>query len=91
MLAASSGPAGVTIRVRSMGCTAKADFAFFIERKGAGETLAFGRKRADACKGPGGAVDITFSYAELGLDPAGPVFLMNPLEHDGRRSGRPER
>jgi hypothetical protein len=62
-----------------MGCTAKADFVFFVERKEAGPTLAFGRRSADACKGPGGFVDLTFGYAELGLDPARPFFLVNPL------------
>ena len=77
--AASSGPAGLTIRVRSMGCTAKSDFAFYVEKKGAGETVAFGRKRVDACKGPPALIDLTFAYAELGVDPARPLFLMNPL------------
>jgi hypothetical protein len=79
VLAASASGSGLTIRVRTMGCTAKGDFAAFVEHKGAGETVAFGRKRVDACKGPSGFVDLTFAYAELGVDPGKPLFLMNPL------------
>ncbi|HUZ12925.1 MAG TPA: hypothetical protein VMU93_08765 [Caulobacteraceae bacterium] len=82
MLAVRISADGVTITVRSMGCTTKADFAFYVERAGPGERVAFGRRRVDACKGPAGYVDLTFSYAELALNPARPLFLMNPL---GRR------
>jgi len=80
ILAASAGRDGVTIRVRSMGCTTKEDFAFYVERRGAASTLAFARKRVDVCKSPyAPPLNLTFTYAELGLDPMRPVFLLNPL------------
>ena len=43
---------GVTIVVRSRGCTTRADFVFYVDRKDAIPTLAFGRRRIDACSGP---------------------------------------
>jgi hypothetical protein len=80
ILAASAGRDGVTIRVRSMGCTTKTDFAFYVERRTAGSTLAFARKRVDVCKSRyAPPLNLTFTYAELGLDPTRPIFLLNPL------------
>ncbi len=80
ILAARAGADGVTIRVRSHGCTAKADFVFHLERLGDGQSLAFGRRRVDVCKTPDAApADVTFSYAELGIDPARPIFILNPF------------
>ena len=64
----------------SNGCTAKADFAFYVERRGEAVTLAFGRKRVDTCKSFAmGKTDLSFTWAELGLAPRTPVFLLNPL------------
>ncbi|MFI4934229.1 MAG: hypothetical protein ACHP7N_06395 [Caulobacterales bacterium] len=84
IIAASAGGDGVTIRVASHGCTAKGDFAIYVEKKGAGATVAFGRKRVDVCKSAGaGPVELTFTYAELGVDPKAPLFLMNPLGRTG--------
>lgn len=78
--AVSSGREGVTVRVSSNGCTTKEDFAFFVERKGGEVTLAFGRKRLDRCQSFAiGNTDLTFSYAELGVDPRAAVFVLNPL------------
>jgi len=77
---------GVTIRVRSSGCTTKQDFAFYIERAAPTPTLVFGRKRIDTCKGPAGAVDLSFSFAELGLGHGAQVFILNPFAGE---SGRP--
>jgi hypothetical protein len=75
-----AGRAGVTIRVASNGCTAKADFAHFVERREGAVTLAFGRKRLDTCKSFAmGQASVTFSYEELGLTPGAPAFLLNPL------------
>jgi len=66
--------------VASNGCTAKADFAFYVERRAEAVTLAFGRKRIDTCKSFAmGKAELTFTWAELGVPPRTPVFLLNPL------------
>jgi hypothetical protein len=80
LYAAHAGHGALTIRVSSNGCTTKADFAFYVERKGDAVTLAFGRKRIDDCKSfAAGHTDLTFTWAELGVAPRAPVFLLNPL------------
>jgi len=77
---AEAGRDAITIRVSSNGCTSRGDFAFFIERRGDAVTLAFGRKRVDTCRAFAmGHADLTFTWAELGLAPHTPVFLLNPL------------
>ena len=50
LYAAQAGREALKIWVASNGCTAKADFAFYVERRGQTATLAFGRKRVDPCK-----------------------------------------
>jgi len=71
---------GLTIRVASRGCTRKADFVFFVERRAGVTTLAFGRKRLDTCRRPRAAeASLSFSFKELGLDPEEPVVVMNPV------------
>ncbi len=70
---------GVTIQVRSRGCTIRGDFAFYVERKGPIPTLAFGRRRVDACAGPAAVMEIAFSWMELGLTAGEPVLVVNPL------------
>lgn len=80
LYAAVAGRDALTIRVGSNGCTAKADFAFYLERKGAAVTLAFGRKRLDGCRSFAmGSTELTFTWAELGVPPRTPVFLLNPI------------
>lgn len=80
LFAARAGPDALTIRVSSNGCTRKDDFAFYVERRGEAVTLSFGRKRLDTCKSFAmGHEDLAFSWAELGLPPSAPVFLLNPL------------
>ena len=79
LYAVEAGRREVTIRVRSFGCTAKDDFAFFVERQGQAVTLAFGRRRLDVCRAAPRPVALTFTYAELGLSPREPVFLLNPI------------
>ncbi|MBL8774241.1 MAG: hypothetical protein JNK30_22825 [Phenylobacterium sp.] len=80
LYAAVAGKDGLTISVASNGCTAKADFAFYVERKGDALTVAFGRRRIDACRTVVmGRTDLTFTWAELGVPPRTPVFLLNPL------------
>ena len=77
---AEAGRKALTISVASNGCTAKADFAFYVERKGEAVTLAFGRKRLDTCRSFAvGRTDLVFTWAELGLPTQTPVFLLNPL------------
>lgn len=77
---AEAGREALTISVASNGCTTKADFAFYLERRGEAVTLAFGRKRIDTCKSFAmGRAELTFTWAELGLEPRTPVFLLNPL------------
>jgi len=80
LYSAQAGRQALTIRVSSNGCTAKADFAFYVERRGEAVTLAFGRKRIDPCKSFAmGQTELSFSWEELGLAPTTPVFLLNPL------------
>jgi hypothetical protein len=82
LYAVQAGRRDVTIRVVSFGCTAKADFAFFVERQGQATTLAFGRRRVDPCRAAAHHVDLTFTYEELGLSAREPVFMLNPLIAD---------
>ncbi|MBI1199882.1 MAG: hypothetical protein GC203_18645 [Phenylobacterium sp.] len=77
---AQAGRDGITISVASNGCTEKADFAFYLERRGQALTLAFGRKRVDTCRSFAmGRTDLSFTWDELNLPPRAPVFLLNPL------------
>ena len=77
---ADAGREAITISVASNGCTAKADFAFYVERKGGAVNLAFGRKRIDPCKSFAmGKTDLIFTWSELGVEPRAEVFLLNPL------------
>jgi hypothetical protein len=76
--AATTTREGLAIRVASQGCTAKPDFAFYVEQRGGAATLAFGRRHVDVCKQAGEA-ELIFTWAELGLDPKARVFLLNPV------------
>jgi hypothetical protein len=77
---ADAGREALTISVSSNGCTAKADFTFHLEQQGGATTLAFARRRIDTCKSFAiGKTDLTFTWAELGVAPRTPVFLLNPL------------
>lgn len=77
---AEAGRGGLIIRVASNGCTTKADFAHFVERRDGAVTLAFGRKQLDQCKSFAmGQASLVFTFEELGLAPGAPVFLLNPL------------
>jgi hypothetical protein len=80
LYAAEAGREALTIQVGSNGCTAKADFAFYVERRGEAVTLAFGRRRVDPCKSfAQGKTALSFTWEELGLAPRAPVFLLNPV------------
>ena len=77
---AVAGPYGVTIRVASNGCATTPDFAFYVERRPDGVTIAFARKRLALCRSHAKAQqEISFSWVELGLAPGTPVFFLNPL------------
>jgi hypothetical protein len=78
--AAKAGREGLTLRVASNGCTARADFTFYVERKGEAVQVAFARRKLDPCKSfAQGSTELAFTWAELGIEPRTPVFLMNPL------------
>jgi hypothetical protein len=80
LYAAEAGRGALTIRVSSNGCTQKADFAHFVERKGAGVALAFGRRRLDPCRSFAmGQASLVFTYEELGVEPGAAIFLLNPM------------
>jgi hypothetical protein len=80
LYAAQAGRDALVIQVSSNGCTTKADFAFYVDRKGGAVTLAFGRTRLDTCQSFAmGKTELSFSWTELGLAPRTPVFLLNPL------------
>jgi hypothetical protein len=71
---------GLTLRLPAHDCAKKADFAWYIERRGDVTTVAFARKRLNPCRRPRGAsLEIAFTYAEMGLDPAAPLVVLNPL------------
>jgi len=79
LYAAQAGRDAITIRVSSNGCTSRGDFAFYVERRGGTVTLAFGRKHVDTCRVAMGHIDLAFTWAELGVAPRTPVFLLNPV------------
>jgi len=77
---ATAGRGGLTLRVASNGCTSRPDFTFYVEKQRGAVQIAFARRRIDACKSAApGTTELTFTWAELGLDPRNPVFLLNPL------------
>ena len=80
LYAARAGRDGLTIQVRSAGCTVKGDFAFYVERRGDVAAVAFGRKHVETCKAAAiQPAELAFTWEELGLAPRTPVFLLNPL------------
>jgi len=80
LYAADAGREAIVIQVGSNGCTAKDDFVFHVERRGGTVTLAFARRRLDPCKSFAmGRAALAFSWAELGIEPRTPVFVLNPL------------
>ncbi len=81
LYAAFSGREGLRIKVASNGCTAKADVAFYVERRGHGVAIAFGRKHVEACKSSlKSQAELAFTWEELGLAPNVRIFLLNPIE-----------
>ena len=80
LYAATAGREGLSLSVGSNGCTARPDFSFYLERRGEAQSLAFARRKLDRCQSFAmGRTDIVFTWAELGVDPTRPVFLLNPV------------
>ncbi len=79
LLAAEAGADGLTIRVTSKGCAAKADFVFRVDRKAGHAVVAFARRRLETCKGTVGSAMLSFSYEELGLTHGERIVIANPL------------
>lgn len=70
---------GLKVRMASTGCTLKADIVFRVDRSDGRAVLAFARRRLETCRfGDVGAVDLVFSYAELGLRRGERVTVANP-------------
>jgi hypothetical protein len=84
LLSASVAEGSLTIRVKSNGCTAREDFAWFVERKANRYAVAFGRKKIDACKAVARPLDLTWTFAELGLPKGAAVAVVNPLSSPPR-------
>ncbi len=79
LLAARAGAGALTIRVRSRGCAAKADFVFRVDRRDGRAVVAFARRRLETCKGPVGVADLVFRYDELGLTRGERIVIANPI------------
>ncbi|MET3528244.1 hypothetical protein [Phenylobacterium koreense] len=80
LYAARAGKDALVIEVASNGCTKKEDFAFYLERRLQAATLSLARKRLDACRSFAmGKAELTFTWAELGIERPEAVFLLNPL------------
>ena len=78
--AVTAGRSGVTVRLASGGCTRKADLTVALSTKPPRPLLLIARRRPDACRtSPGGAVDVVWSYAELGIKPGQAFSVANPL------------
>jgi hypothetical protein len=78
LLAVDAGADGLTIRVRSTGCAAKADFVFRVDREAGHAVVAFARRRLETCRGRPGVTDLTFSYDELGIARGERFVIANP-------------
>jgi len=79
LLAASVAADSLTIRVLSNGCTAREGFVFYVERGAGRYAVAFARKALDRCRAAPTPVDLTWSFAELGLPKGAAVAVVNPL------------
>ena len=70
----------VMARVNSNGCTKKEDFATVVRKNGGRATVGFARKSEDRCRNVvASTADLTWTFAELGLEPGGEVRVINPF------------
>jgi hypothetical protein len=79
----SAGGQGVTVQLPANGCNlTKSDFTVAISRSAERPTVLIARRRGAGspvlCKGQP-RVDITWSYADLGLSAGQPFSVANPL------------
>lgn len=75
----TAGREGLSLRLASRGCTLKVDIVFRVDRSEGRAVLAFARRRLETCRfGDVGAVDLAFSYAELGLGRGERFEVANP-------------
>ncbi|PIB93326.1 hypothetical protein [Caulobacter sp. FWC2] len=79
LLAAKAGSDALTVRVASKGCATKADFVFRVDRHDGHAVVAFARRRLETCKGPSVAVELRFTYDELGLTHADRIVIANKV------------
>ncbi|MBC7668014.1 MAG: hypothetical protein H7236_06045 [Gemmatimonadaceae bacterium] len=70
---------GLVLRVTSSGCTRKEDFTFYLDHAALPPTVAFARKRVDGCHEAAEAVELRFSYEELGVVGRGRLAVLNPV------------
>jgi hypothetical protein len=80
----SAGDRGVTVQLAPAGCNpTKSDFTIAISKSADRPTILIARRnRANPlvlCKGQPASVDITWSYADLGLSSGQPFSVANPL------------
>lgn len=71
----------VIFRVTSNGCTDESSFSTEISSRGGDRyTVSIDRKRADLCRAlvPDG-VEVSYSFAELGLPDGADVTVLNPI------------
>ncbi len=77
---ADAGREALAVSVATNGCTTKADFGVYLERKDNTLAVAIGRKRVDTCNAlVQGRTEIRFSWVELGVPADAQVFILNPL------------
>jgi len=75
----TAGREGLTVRVASKGCAARADFVFRLDRSDGKTVIAFARRRLETCRfGEIGTTDLAFSYEELGLKRGERFAVANP-------------
>ncbi len=83
LYAVSANGQGVTVRVPSPGCALrKADLTVAVGKTARGPMLLIAQKHPDAareCRANLGPSDITWTYAELSLEPGQAFTLANPL------------
>jgi hypothetical protein len=74
-----AGDDGLTIRAASHGCTDRAGFVAYVERRNGVARIAFARRRIDQCRPtPWEPVAIFFSWRELGIRRGERVAILNP-------------
>ncbi len=69
----------VMARVNSHGCTNKDGFTTTVSKSGGRATIGFARKTPDRCRAAATTADLTWTFAELGLESGGEVRVMNPF------------